>query len=109
MRRFFLILLLTILPLQASWAAVCAYCPDTCNLETEQRPAAGAQHDDEGATLMADDGCHCCQPGSVAIAPSLRVSMPIVTPSSHTDLPGALAPASFRPERPERPKWTRAA
>ena len=109
MRRLFLILLITLLPLQASFAAVCGYCPGPCVFESDPGLASVSQQDDERAALMADDGCHCCQLGGVAIAQALPSAHLVIPPSSFTDEAGAFAPASLRPVRPERPKWTRAA
>jgi hypothetical protein len=109
MRRLLLILLMTLLPLQASWAAVCAYCPGPCSFETDAGTASVSQQDDERGAVMGDDDCSCCQVGSVAIAPAVPVSHLFTAPPAFAGDAGIFAPGSLRPSRPERPKWMRAA
>jgi hypothetical protein len=110
MRRLILILLLSLLPLQASWAAVCAYCPGQCIVETSDAQASAASLAAEQAdALDADVDCSCCQLGGVGIASMAAISD--FTPPQHGLAPrlSAVQFASIRPDRPERPKWQRAA
>jgi hypothetical protein len=108
MRRLFVIFLLIVFPLQVSWAAVCAYCPGECVVEKVD----GAKADDgtKAKSLMSDDAdCSCCHLCAVGL-----MTMPAQTLAS--EAPQLAEPfltsaflVSIRPERPERPKWTRAA
>jgi hypothetical protein len=107
MRRLFLIFLLVLLPLQASWAAVCAYCPSECVVEAQAKPAA-SEPADQAAVLVADDDCTCCQLGGVGItsADPVPAFVPFHGPAASD---ASMRFASIRPDRPERPKWLRAA
>ena len=108
MRRLLLIFLLTVLPLQASWAAVCAYCPAQCILESENGATSEEQSGDASG-LAADGDCGCCQLGGVGIAASLAESRIVAPAHSLVASNGNTFLTSIRPDRPERPKWTRAA
>ncbi len=104
MRRLFLIFLLTLLPLQASWAAVCAYCPDQCLSESvAQDPASGT------GELNFDDDCNCCQLGGIGIATALYASHIFPPPNLLATSEGIAFVNSSDPDRPERPNWLRAA
>ncbi len=107
MRRLLILLMLTLLPLQAGWAAVCAYCPDDCIPETAA--SALAQASDEAVIPDAEDNCSRCQLGGIGIA-SAPATASIVPHFNNFALWGAaFKPDSGPPERPERPNWTRAA
>lgn len=108
MRRLFIILMLTLLPLQASWAAVCAYCPDNCISELAPGAKAEAPADD-ASELGASDECSRCQMGGAGIASSLADSR--IAPHLNTFAfgGGGVFPDSGQPDRPERPNWMRAA
>lgn len=108
MRRLLLILLLALLPVQASWAAVCGYCPDECVIESSTGTAT--TQDQADIPSFEDDGdCQCCQLGGVGITASLAVSGFVAPPSNSESAQGTHFLSSVRPARPERPKWTRAA
>ncbi len=102
MRRLLIILLLTLLPIQAVWATACAYCPDNC-LTTE----VANSNDDSSA--QGDDNCSRCQLGGVGLLsmPDALYLAPSI-PALHPSASGPLL-ASGQPDRPERPKWQRAA
>jgi hypothetical protein len=104
MRRLLLILLLTLLPLQASWAAVCAYCPDQCVLES----ASADTPVDDTSVLTGDDDCRCCQLGGVGIVASGQGADPVASYNGLV-ISNKHFHTSIRPDRPERPKWMRAA
>lgn len=108
MRRLLLILLLALLPLQASWAAVCGYCPDECVVEADG-VAAAVQEQSDTPSFETEDDCQCCQLGGVGITASLAVSNFVTPPANIDASPGGTLLSSVRPARPERPKWTRAA
>ena len=111
MRRLLLILLLAMLPLQSSWAALCAYCPDDCISETMDAAADAAAGD--AAVPGADSdcqgcqGCQGCQFSGVGIA-AASANSPLSRPANM--LPphaGTLFLQSSDPDRPERPNWAR--
>jgi hypothetical protein len=108
MRRLLLIFLLTLLPLQASWAAVCAYCPDQCISEPAGTASADESSSDAGALTM-DSDCSCCQLGGVGIATSAAASAIFPPPDRLPSGDVGTFADSSSPDRPERPKWTRAA
>jgi hypothetical protein len=107
MRRLFLIFLLTLLPLQASWAAVCAYCPEQCISESAASPAADDASPDAGVADM-DSDCSCCQLGGVGIATAAAAPAIFPPPDRLTLGDAGTFADSGSPDRPERPKWTRA-
>ena len=106
MRRLFLIILLALLPLQASWAAMCGYCPDECITEVAIATPTEEAAAEVGVVDAATD-CERCQVGGVGIAaaaaPPLSRPPPIVAL-----IAGALPLPLIDPERPERPNWLRA-
>jgi anaerobic selenocysteine-containing dehydrogenase len=108
MRRLFLIFLLVLLPLQASWAAVCAYCPGGCIVEAQAKPASTEEQGDQAAVLVADDDCTCCQLGGVGITSADPVAA-FTSFHALVDSDATMRFASIRPDRPERPKWSRSA
>lgn len=113
MRRWLALVLLCLLPLQVSWAAVAEYCAH------EQGPAAQhfGHHDDEHAA-WPDDTSDAAHSGSASPAHdhpshlagfagllgdsgfSLKVP-PHASPRAEDRPP----PASLPPDQPERPKW----
>lgn len=131
MRRFFLILLVLLLPLQSAWAAATAYC------QHEQRPAAkwhlghhqhehrgegdGAADADKKADNKAgadqgtepnglfDPDCGTCHLASLpfacpepAVLPALRLPRTVLaTHDFHY--------TSLHPRAPDRPQWLRLA
>jgi hypothetical protein len=104
MRRLLIILLLVLLPIQAAWAAACAYCPDNCMTMS----VTDASADDAGA-LNDDDDCNRCQLGSVGLLPSPDAPRGAPLPHKLSLFNGVGFPDSGSPDRPERPKWKRAA
>ncbi len=108
MRRLLIILLLTLLPLQASWAAVCVFCADQCVSESAQVAAPEATHD-EAAAQDDDDGCNRCHLGSAGIAASSAAPRFLLPPHKLGLFDGSTFLDSSHPDRPERPNWTRAA
>ena len=101
MRRLLIILLVALLPLQAGWAAVCAYCPDNCTSES-----AGAA-DQNG--LDNDDECGRCHLGGAGLASSLAATCLFPHPATLAAPHASVLPALAQADRPERPNWMRAA
>ncbi len=118
MRRWFAILLLALLPLQFSWAAVVAYCGHEIDSQAQhlghhehqhanhaglEKPADPAGQD-APAGLEFDCGhCHghcCSMPASVtALTPLATASHPVARAQ------GSLHTLAQTP--PERPQWRR--
>lgn len=115
MTRLLLIFLLTVLPLQMSWAVAAVYCVHESSVSTthvgHHEHAHEASSDDKSAStskLTADADCGVCQLGHVGVPHIPADAMPVnaLAPDyarGNTDLL-----SSVRPERPERPKWARA-
>lgn len=120
MKRWLLILLIALLPLQFSWAAVGAYCGDehesqlehAMHVERSASPEAGADsHSDAGLSTadsaLSDSGLDCethchghasCMPGA---APPLTAQG-----AGPTWLGETLAcPCESRAIQPDRPQW----
>jgi hypothetical protein len=104
MRRLLIILLLALLPIQAAWAAACAYCPDNCVTMSAAGDAAG-----DGNALNDADDCNVCHSVSVALLPALQVARGTPLPHKLSLFDSGYFPDSGKPVRPERPKWKRAA
>lgn len=108
MRRLLIILLLTLLPIQAGWAAVCAYCPDNCISEFV-KVATEEKSSDDASAADDEDNCSRCQLGGVGIPTSSAASRIAAPPTSLGLFYAGPLLESDNPDRPERPKWTRAA
>lgn len=114
LRRFFFIILMLILPLQASWAAVGAYCQHEQGSAAQHfghhahKHQAAEKEKKSGAPLAgfhADCGsCHIGCAGIVASLPDVPSSVPAslaFSPEIHF-LPSIVL------QGPERPKWAAA-
>ncbi|MCW5660079.1 MAG: cobalt-zinc-cadmium resistance protein [Burkholderiaceae bacterium] len=114
MRRWLLIAMLLVLPIQMVWAAAAPYCAHETKLVGEKKHFAHHEHQHEGtkAGSGTDDGsdalgathldCEACHLGAAATLPCSEVSV--------GDLPLAVAPhhpfphyRSHTPPGPERP------
>ena len=120
MRRWLLIFLVVLLPMQLSWAAVASYCQhESGNATTAQHighheyqheadAAASADTGDTSASPTAtgavDVDCGTCHAGCCS---ALIQSMPLLTisPSSHAYSAVALRLSSQPASLPERPNW----
>lgn len=116
MRRFALIFLMLLLPLQSVWAAASAYCQHEQGVATQhfghhthQHQASTDGNDGTGKSpLNVHADCSICHLSCPAAAESVRST--IVTASGSlavADQPDALS--SVFPDHPERPKWVPAA
>jgi hypothetical protein len=117
-KKFLFILMLLILPLQLSWAAMAPYC--------QHEDGAAGQHlghhahhhvenkiDDGadsggGSPVKAHADCVTCHGGAVGIAITPMKAAPDASVIA-AGVPAVPLPAFLLPERPERPKWTLAA
>jgi hypothetical protein len=116
MRRWFAILILTLLPFQFSWAAVAAY----CGHENSQRAQDVGQHAhqhagqpgaeaaaaaaDQNAPAVFDVDCGHCH-GCCVSMPALAGDMAALTLASHPAPPAAAALRTLAQSPPERPQW----
>jgi hypothetical protein len=116
MRRYVALLLLALLPLQFSWAAVSAYCGHEADAQTQhlghhehpQHAEAGAAdgHDADSGTPTANSGVDCshCHAGVLALtqpAPALQLFVGAAPPPARAE--GRAN--SLAPPPPERPQW----
>jgi hypothetical protein len=116
MRRWFAILLLAMLPLQFSWAAVATYCThETDKVEAQHfghhAHEHAADHADESNPAKklpgaADPDCLNCH-GQIAALPDLSVPMNAIVHPSSGPAADTHWQATFAPDRPERPQWAR--
>jgi hypothetical protein len=117
MRRWFAIVLLALLPLQFSWAAVSAYCAHEADaqgghLGHHPHPphAAAGDADDGGASgkapVKAGQGHDCghCH-GCVAALPGPDGTPPLFATAEVRTAPVAQGTRSLAPTPPERPQW----
>jgi hypothetical protein len=114
MRRWIAILLMTVLPLQLSWAVAASYCQDELG--------AGAQHfghhvhgDHDGVDAAknlakgqqhADRDCGCSgQLCGAHLLPAGLDALPVVTPGQQLSTAVPRTYQYLDPPRIERPKW----
>ena len=117
MRRLIIIFMLVMLPLQVSWAAIAAYCNHETGAAAQhlghhehQHHAQDSQPEKEAPSSQFDGDCGFCQfsgIGWMSISPSPALSH--AAPEATVNRFDANLLSSFRPDRPERPKWVRAA
>jgi hypothetical protein len=111
LHRFFALFLLSMLPLQASWAAIAPYCNHETAIEAQHFGHHEHNHDHSDPTHPSepneiDSDCAVCHSGWIAI---------IFTDAANSGLDALMANASlcatFSPHgtkvRPERPNWLR--
>lgn len=115
MKRLLLIFLLTVLPLQMSWAAVTNYCQHENGKAAQHFGHHEHKHqatsDDTlklKSSLTVDTDCGVCQLSSAALPSASSDVAPISARQAGPSPIKADLISSVRPERPERPKWARA-
>lgn len=110
MRKLVAILLLSLITLQTSWAAVAGYCQHEQEVKASHFGHHEHQHESpkaaqQGATL-ADADCSLCQAGfltAVMIEPVMTLAMLAATGPAE---PVPLRPPSAPLDLPERPNWS---
>lgn len=115
-RRILAIVLLALLPLQFSWAAVASYCEHEASvgaghLGHHEHPQHGAapvdvdnDHSDDPAAGSPDVDCGHCHghsTGLPALPEGLPAGVSTVAPRASADEAGG----AHAPARPERPQW----
>ena len=117
MRRWFLIFLLVLLPMQLSWAAVASYCQHESGGTTTQHlghhaheheadaaPADSSSAKTNSAPNAVDIDCGTCHAGGCAVLPlPLSVLMANLSSKAHSE--PALHLRSQPASLPERPNW----
>lgn len=112
MRRLLVLIMLCLLPLQISWAAVADY----CGHEQDKTAQHFGHHADEhnAAPDTPDDGTqpgksglghdHCHLSGFLGVLSAFHLpASEFSQPSPHCD---NCSPPSLAPDKPERPKWS---
>lgn len=116
MRRLLLILMLLIMPFQASWGAASVYCSHESGAAAQHFGHHSHQHkaeaDDSKDTKplsVVDADCAFCQFSNAGMFAFPAHAIPMISPQTQSPSLGADSFAVIRPERPERPNWDRAA
>lgn len=113
MRRWFIILLLTLLPLQLSWAAVSTYCQHETGAAAQHFGHHEHQHhadekakDDTGTKTLGavDADCPSCHAGC-ATALHASTALPMVYSAADVHTRERVLFSSPHPSLPERPNW----
>lgn len=112
MRRFLVFIMLCLLPLQISWAAVADYCGHEQGKAThhlghhddghEAFPAESDPDQQPGKLKLGHDHCHMSGFLGLLNEAAFLASVPPAQPSLRCDEP---AYPSLALDRPERPKW----
>ncbi|GCL64789.1 hypothetical protein [Pseudaquabacterium pictum] len=123
MRRWLAILLLVLLPLQSTWAAVASYCAHAAAGAVDhgghhgQADTSHADHgvvpeqpvsSDSASCVLSGMGCGHCHghgAGMLSVASGFVPAAHGGAPSAATAVPGA----EHLPAQPERPQWARLA
>lgn len=115
-RRFLAIVLLALLPLQFSWAAVASYCEHEATVDAEHlghhehphhgdtAPDADSDHaaDTTAGTIDVDCGhCHGHCTGLLTLSDGWPGGLSTAAPRASADEAGG----AHAPARPERPQW----
>lgn len=117
MRRWLPILLLTLLPLQLSWAAVSVYCQHETDAAAQhfghhehQHNADDKAKDDNGPKTLGavDADCPTCHAGCATALQESPV-MPVMYSASDVHTDQQILLSSPPPTLPERPNWARLA
>jgi hypothetical protein len=111
MKKFFLILLLLVLPLQMSWAAASAYCQHEQDQTARHLGHHGHEHQDKAEQPPAkkDAGqphsdCNFCHGIGQASFP-IDSALPLLRPGSAAVPPSPFHYSSHIPDGPKRPDW----
>lgn len=117
MRRLLSILLLALLPLQLSWAAVSVYCQHETGAAAQhfghhehQHHADEKAQDDQGTKTLAavDADCPVCHAGCATALQASSV-MPVLYSATDMHVGERTLLSSPPPTLPDRPNWARLA
>ena len=113
MRSWLVVLLLVLMPLQFSWAAMGAFCQHERGSDASHAGHHAHEHrsqsDSDGATSqtsasVADADCGTCHAGCSIAAPDAQAGMGAMASASWASL-RAVQPRSAPFDVPERPQW----
>lgn len=117
MKKFLLIFMLLMLPLQASWGVVSMYCQPDREICVEACDSGGQEprvdlidvsKQISSTSTGLDQHEHSCQAPAASITSSAHQTIPSLSSSLTLQFQEALLSLptfSERPERPERPQW----
>ena len=111
MRRWLAILLLVLIPVQATWAAASAYCGHESGVAAKHFGHHEHQHQGDShneptkSPGSVDADCPVCLAGCVTAPPASSLT---ISSSETTLIQGVLSAlvASALPSQPERPNWS---
>lgn len=116
MRRLLIIFMLILLPVQITWAGVSAYCKHESGVAAKhfghhehEHQAQEKESKQSSSTFKFDGDCGVCQFGGIGFASISSVSIATLPPQVELNEISTDLVSSYRPDRPERPKWVRAA
>ncbi len=116
MRRFLILFLLFVLPLQVSWAAVATYCKHESGAAAQHfghhehaHQAKQPEPAKDPSTLTVDNDCVACHLAGAGMLPLAFLSMPFELPQAEQFSASNNHRSHLLPDRPERPQWMRAA
>lgn len=116
MKRFLLLLVISMLPLQPVWAAIDLHCQATdvsgaihcavnCHATPSNEGNLTLESDNEDSSSSdGDDDCTLCHMGHSAAADALRASSTLIGDLVPTTRAARFEPPLFA-ARPERPQW----
>lgn len=111
MKRLVLMLMMLMMPLQFTWAAVNAYCQHETSAAAQHfghhdhKHAQSAEKDDSTPGKVHSDCGYCHLAQTCAAVPA--VSMPAFVCDGMAVGPQSEIPLSYFSDGPERPKWMR--
>ncbi|MDQ9172296.1 cobalt-zinc-cadmium resistance protein [Oxalobacteraceae bacterium R-40] len=108
--------MLFLLPVQITWAGVSAYCKHESGATAQHFGHHEHQHQSQeedgkkdSPSFKFDGDCGFCQFGGIGFTSISSVSIGTLQPQVELNWMSTDLLSSYRPDRPERPKWVRAA
>jgi hypothetical protein len=112
MRRFLLLVIAVLLPLQLAWGAVSGYCQHESG--TASKHFAHHEHVHKAEAKKAvdlkvapDNDCSTCHGIGVTALVGPQAALPVLGLGTQSRAATTRAPPSLPPEFPERPQWPR--
>ncbi|HKX40119.1 MAG TPA: DUF2946 family protein [Burkholderiaceae bacterium] len=118
MKRFFVLLLAVLLPLQFAWGAAAAYCQHETTTQSaahlghhqhvhKAEPGDGKVVGKVAGKLAADYDCGYCNTATAAVMPAFETPLPSAFVVLSQALQPEREPASAPQRAPDRPQWPR--
>lgn len=114
MKRLILLIIISLLPLQASWAVANAYCPPTSigyvddrsfNLQETKAPSYDEVKKADTSSEMSGHSDYACHASCAFLSSSSHYPPPPLASDSGPDLRQDAMKQRALNERPERPQW----